>query len=41
MWIPGEQDQVKVKLLDLNSHQGEAHVVTEQGQNWSPAKQQN
>lgn len=41
MWIPGDQDQVKVKLLDLNSHPGEAQVVIEQGQNWSPAKQQN
>lgn len=30
MWILGEQDQVKVRLLDLNSHPGEAQVIIEQ-----------
>lgn len=40
MWILGEQDQVKVKLLDLNSHTGEAQVIIEQGQHWHPAEQQ-
>lgn len=40
MWILGEQDQVKVKLLDLNSHPGEAQVIIEQGQHWRPAEQQ-
>ena len=31
---------MKVKLLDLNSHPGEAQVIIEQGQHWHPAEQQ-